>query len=146
MATNKGPAVKGPQPKPEKYLKVSLYLRKLPEVSDEYFHGYWRNNHLVPAFANETFMSKVRKYNQHHITPDLREQAQSLGIPVLDYDGIAEVWVDSVEDWKQIVTDTDFVKAVAEDEKNFILYPINVMFGWDNLIIDEAAGINNGPK
>ena len=71
---------------------------------------------------------------------------QSLGIPVLDYDGIAEVWVDSVDDWKQIVTDTDFVKAVAEDEKNFILYPINVMFGWDNLIIDKEAGINNGPK
>jgi hypothetical protein len=64
---------------------------------------------------------------------------------VLDYDGIAEVWVDSVEDWKQIVTDTDFVKAVAEDEKNFILYPINVQFGWDNLIIDKEAGINNGP-
>lgn len=65
---------------------------------------------------------------------------------MLDYDGIAEVWVDSVEDWKQIVSDTDFVKVVAEDEKNFILYPINIMFGWDNLIIDEEAGINNGPK
>lgn len=64
MATNQGPPVNGPKPKPEKYLKVSLYLRKLPNVSDEYFHGYWRNNHLVPAFANTTFMSKVRKYNQ----------------------------------------------------------------------------------
>lgn len=62
--SNNGPAVDGPQPKPGKYLKVSLFLRKLPNVSDEYFHGYWRNNHLVPAFANETFMSKVRKYNQ----------------------------------------------------------------------------------
>ena len=62
--SNNGPAVNGPQPKPEKYLKVSLYLRKLPEISDEYFHGYWRNNHLVPAFANDTFMSKVRKYSQ----------------------------------------------------------------------------------
>ncbi|ERS95467.1 hypothetical protein HMPREF1624_07983 [Sporothrix schenckii ATCC 58251] len=144
--SNSGPAVNGPLPTPGRYLKVSLFLRKVPSVSDEYFHGYWRNNHLVPAFANDTFMSKVRKYNQHHITPDVRAEAQSLGIPVLDYDGVAEVWVDGVEDWKQIVTDTDFVKAVAEDEKHFILHPINVMFGWDNLIIDKEAGINNGPK
>lgn len=54
--------------------------------------------------------------------------------------------MDSAEDWKTIVSDTDFVKAVAEDEKNFILYPINIMFGWDNLIIDKELSINNGPK
>jgi hypothetical protein len=69
--SNNGPAVNGPQPTPEKYLKVSLFLRKLPNISDEYFHGYWRNNHLVPAFANETFMSKVRKYNQVSCVQDV---------------------------------------------------------------------------
>ncbi len=76
----------------------------------------------------------------------MREQAKSLGIPVLDYDGVAEVWLDSIDDWKEIVSDTDFVTAVAADEANFILAPINIMFGWDNLIIDVDAGVNNGPS
>jgi hypothetical protein len=32
---------------------------------------------------------------------------------VLDFDGIAEVWVDSLADWKEIVSDPEFIKAVA---------------------------------
>lgn len=54
----------GPAPQPGKYVKVSLYLKKLPHVSDDHFHAYWANNHLVPAFAHKKFMDKVRRYNQ----------------------------------------------------------------------------------
>ncbi|OAA57404.1 Dimeric alpha-beta barrel [Niveomyces insectorum RCEF 264] len=146
MDSQEGPPVDGPPPTPGKYLKVSLFLRKKPDVSDEYFHAYWRNNHLKPAFANETFAGKVRRYNQHHITPELRNQAKKLGIPVLDYDGVAEVWLDSVEDWSEIVSDKDFQDAVAKDELHFILHPINIMFGWDNLIVDKETGVYNGPS
>lgn len=59
-----GPAPTGPVPKPGKYLKVSLYLKKQPHVTDDYFHAYWANNHLVPAFGNKNFMDRVRRYNQ----------------------------------------------------------------------------------
>lgn len=57
-------AASGPAPKPGKFVKVSLYLKKLPHVSDDHFHAYWANNHLVPAFAHKKFMDKVRRYNQ----------------------------------------------------------------------------------
>ena len=57
-------AASGPAPKLGKYVKVSLYLKKLPHVSDDHFHAYWANNHLVPAFAHKKFMDKVRRYNQ----------------------------------------------------------------------------------
>jgi len=50
---------------------------------------------------------------KHHITPEYREQAAAFGIPVLEFDGIAEVWVDNVADWKEIVSDPDFVREVA---------------------------------
>ena len=36
----------------------------------------------------------------------------------MEYDGIAEVWVDSLDDWKQVVADTDFVKYIAGNKKN----------------------------
>jgi hypothetical protein len=52
-----------------------------------------------------------------HITPELREQAKAFEIPVMEYDGIAEVWLDSIEDWKEIVSDESFVKIIAGRSK-----------------------------
>jgi hypothetical protein len=43
----------------------------------------------------------------------MRAQAAETGMAVLDFDGVAEVWVDSIEDWKEIVSDEEFIKAVA---------------------------------
>ena len=31
----------------------------------------------------------------------------------MEYDGIAEVWVDSLDDWKEVVSDQEFVDKVA---------------------------------
>ncbi|KAH8168324.1 ethD domain-containing protein [Sarocladium implicatum] len=127
----------GKAPKPGRYAKVSLFLRKRSDLSDEYFHAYWANNHVTPAFQNKTFMDKARRYNQHHVTAEERARAEECGIPVLEYDGIAEVWLDSFDDWKAITSDTDFVKNVASDEANFLQSPIHIMFGWDYLLIGK---------
>jgi hypothetical protein len=54
----------GPAPKPGRYVKVSLFLRKRADLSDDYFHAYWANNHVKPAFESPIFMEKVRRYNQ----------------------------------------------------------------------------------
>lgn len=62
--SNQGPPPSGPVPKPGRYLKISLYLRKQPNVTDAYFHAYWANNHLEPALKNKTFTDKTRRYNQ----------------------------------------------------------------------------------
>ncbi|KAK5712555.1 hypothetical protein LTR17_017936 [Elasticomyces elasticus] len=127
----------------KQYIKISLFLKKLPNVSDEFFHNHWETQHIDIAKRNKTFMAKTRKYNQVHITSELREQAQAFGIPVMDYDGIAEVWVDSMEDWTAVVSDPDFVREVAADEKLFILAPIHVQLSYDNLVIAEnEAGQN----
>src|SRR4051794_23331684 len=50
---------------------------------------------------------------QVHTSPTLKKQAEEFGIPVLEADGIAEVWVDSLEDWKCIVNDPEFITAIV---------------------------------
>jgi hypothetical protein len=50
---------------------------------------------------------------QHHVTAEEKALAKSYGATVLEYDGIAEVWLDSFDDWKAIVSDTGFVENVA---------------------------------
>ncbi|RDW68492.1 hypothetical protein BP5796_09149 [Coleophoma crateriformis] len=106
---------------PQKYLKVSLFLTKLPELSDEQFHEYWRTKHLQIALENKSFSTKVRRYNQpaklraaqHHSSASLKSQASEFGIPVMAFDGVAEVWVDDLQTWKEIVSDPDFVALIA---------------------------------
>jgi hypothetical protein len=55
----------GPAPtRNGKLLKITLYLKKLPHVSDTFFHAYWANNHVGPAVSNPKFRQKVVRYNQ----------------------------------------------------------------------------------
>lgn len=49
---------------PPKYIKILLMLKKKDEVSDEFFHQYWRGNHVDLAIANKKFTDKVIRYNQ----------------------------------------------------------------------------------
>ena len=73
-----------------------------------------------------------------HTSPRFKEEANGFKIPVPEYDGIAEVWVKDIETWKEIVTDPDFVAAIAPDEDHFIKAPIHIMLGYDNTVIGEA--------
>jgi hypothetical protein len=45
----------------------------------------------------------------------LKEHAVGFGVPVLPFDGIAEVWVDSVEEWKEIVSDPEFLEKIVRE-------------------------------
>ncbi|OCL10835.1 hypothetical protein AOQ84DRAFT_288438 [Glonium stellatum] len=80
-----------------KYLKVIFYLKKRDDITDEYFHEYWKINHMKLALENKKFVDKVIRYNQLHASPELKKAAKIYKIPVLEYDGIAEVWVKDVE-------------------------------------------------
>jgi hypothetical protein len=60
--------------------------------------------------------------------------------PIQDFDGVAEVWVKSIEDWKVIMGDPDFVKVLVADEDLFIKKPIHVMVGYDYTVIGEPVG------
>lgn len=98
---------------PKSYLKISLFLKKLDTITTSQFLAHWKGQHVNLALQNATFAAKTRKYNQVHITSELRKDAAVFGIPVMEYDGIAEVWVDSMKDWMEVVSDPEFVEKIA---------------------------------
>ncbi|KAF2650886.1 hypothetical protein K491DRAFT_666528 [Lophiostoma macrostomum CBS 122681] len=120
-------------------IRVQLCLKKKDDVTDEFFHDYWKGNHVKLALENKKFTDGVIRYNQFHTSPRLKEAASNFKIPVPEYDGIAEVWVKDLETWEGIVTDPDFVTAIAPDEDNFIKSPINIMIGYDHTVIGDAV-------
>jgi hypothetical protein len=52
------------EPKDMPLLRVQLCLKKKDDVTDEFFHDYWRGNHVKLALENPKFVDKVVRYNQ----------------------------------------------------------------------------------
>ena len=104
-------------------IKLTFCLRRLPHLSREEFQRYWLDKHgpLVRSFAE---VLHIRRYAQMHTlsTPYNAALQASRGGPE-DYDGVAELWWDSLDDLAA-ATATDAGRsaglALLEDERTFI--------------------------
>lgn len=102
-------------------IKLTFCITRLPHLSRAEFQDYWRNHHgpLVKSFQD---VLKIRRYVQLHALPDALSAGLRgpRGAPD-GYDGIAELWLDKIEDLSG--SDPDARKAgraLLEDEKKFI--------------------------
>jgi uncharacterized protein (TIGR02118 family) len=108
-------------------IKLTFVIRRKPEVEAAEFHRYWREEHaqLVAAHAKAL---RVRRYVQSHRieTPIDAALAASRGITGEPYDGVAELWWDSIDDVVAVMSEQAGLAASAallEDEARFIDLP-----------------------
>jgi uncharacterized protein (TIGR02118 family) len=104
-------------------LKLTFCLRRLPHLSREEFQRYWLEKHgpLVRSFAPAL---RIRRYVQMHTaaTPYNAALQQSRGGPE-EYDGVAELWWESLDDLTAAVGTAEGSSAglaLLEDERTFI--------------------------
>ena len=71
-------------------------LRRKPGMSEEEFHQYWQEAHGPLVMSVTEFSRYFRKYIQSHTLQDLSAFFPPQAIP--PYDGIAEVWFESVDE------------------------------------------------
>ncbi len=112
-------------------VKIVYVIRKRDDVPAAEFHRYWLENHgpLVRSFAKAI---RARKYIQSHtIAPELNTGfAQSRGMPDA-YDGITEVWWDSIEDMTagmNTPAGQEAGRKLIEDESKFIDFKRSYLF------------------
>ncbi len=112
-------------------IKLTFCLRRLPSLSREEFQDYWRNTHADLVAARAEALG-IRRYVQVHTEdlPGLHRalQARNGGGPE-PFDGVAEVWLDSVDD--VVADDPAAHQAAADlllDEANFIDLANSPMF------------------
>lgn len=106
-------------------IKLSYLMRRLPHLSREEFQKYWSEKHpsAVPHEAIPTL--GIKRYVQVlPLDTDVRDVVIGPRTGLVEpFDGIAELWVDSLEalerDWSSDQA-KEFVQAFFEDEKNFI--------------------------
>jgi uncharacterized protein (TIGR02118 family) len=105
-------------------IKLVFSLRRRPEMTREEFQAYWRGDHarLVSRHADTL---GIRRYVQTHASASEVAAAQSAarGSEPDVYDGLAELWWNSLEDIIAAVSTPAGQQAAAElleDEARFI--------------------------
>ena len=112
--------------------KVKLFaaIPRKKDISAQEFHDHWRHPHGTLARR----ISTIRRYAQsHHIPCDELES----GPP--RFEGVAEVWMDNVEDALALASEPVYVADIAPDEPLFIDLP-NLKF-----LITEEDVVFSGP-
>ena len=90
-------------------IKLVYCITKRPELSDEEFFRYWKNFH-APIGASIPHLRKLVQSHRINIPSDKHPPA---------YDGIAELWFDTVEDLLAARQSPEW-QASTNDEANFI--------------------------
>jgi uncharacterized protein (TIGR02118 family) len=120
-------------------LKMTFCLRRAQHLSRVEFSEYWSNVHAPLVRANAEILG-IRRYVQVRTLeePWLQDglRARNGGAPAA-YDGVAEVWVDSLEDLRRPSTEEGRAAAalLLEDERKFIDLPSSPMFVGEELMI-----------
>lgn len=96
-------------------VKVSCLLTRRADLTHEEFIDYWTGKHsdLLGSISGDGM--KVHRYVQ------LRAVDGSIpGITTASFDGVAELWVDTVEDAADWFTSDSYLGVAAPDEDNFL--------------------------
>lgn len=106
-------------------IKLTFCLTRLPNLSREAFQAYWFNTH-APLVASVAETLRIRRYVQTHSAPGEVSMGlrASRGAPP-EYDGVAELWYDSLEDLMthQSAETRAAAALLLEDERRFIDLP-----------------------
>jgi uncharacterized protein (TIGR02118 family) len=78
-------------------IKVVFCLRRRADVDEAAFHRYWREQH-APLVTSLAPVLGIRRYVQVHATPGRASDALAIGRGAPErYDGVAELWLDSLD-------------------------------------------------
>ena len=104
-------------------IKLTFALVRRPEFTRESFQAYWFDQH-APLVASVREVLRIRRYVQLHSLPAETQALMRLarGGPE-DFDGVAQLWWDSLEDMAATSNEPAAVAAgrmLLEDERKFI--------------------------
>jgi uncharacterized protein (TIGR02118 family) len=105
-------------------IKLVFCLRRRAELSRDDFQRYWRETH-APLVRERGAALGIRRYVQAHTLPagTSAALATSRAAEEEEYDGVAELWWDSLEALAAAVATSEGQRAGAElleDERRFI--------------------------
>ena len=123
-------------------IKLVFALRRRDGMSREEFQRYWRERH-APLVERHAEALRIRRYVQVHTRETDLDEAISAprGGEVPPFDGVAELWWDSLDDVVAAYSSEAGQAAGAEllaDEQRFIdLRSSAIWFGEENVVVGD---------
>jgi uncharacterized protein (TIGR02118 family) len=96
-------------------VKLIICATRKPGMSHEEFSAYWRQKHGPLVKSVTEFSRHVRRYVQCH----LAKTAVPFGTAG-DYDGVAELWFDSIESAAAAFREPKYLEVIRPDERKFL--------------------------
>ncbi|PLN76725.1 hypothetical protein BDW42DRAFT_188481 [Aspergillus taichungensis] len=121
------------------YIRISLFLKRKEDMTPEAFHEWWETTHADFALKIPGFKQIAKRYTQYHAVPQLQSMAAAVGTPALDFDGVAELWVERVEDYTKTMGEAEVVEACKEEAANFLGPGTRIMIGYETLVLGEPV-------
>ncbi|OAP63654.1 hypothetical protein AYL99_02881 [Fonsecaea erecta] len=143
------------------YIRVSIFVKRKPGTSSEEFHAHWSGVHADVVRNLPGYLQICKRYTQarvhfsfkmatkpptnvsaeqFHALPEYQNQEKVMGLPVLPFDGIVEIWIEDVDKYVQHVSQEDIVKALSADEQKFTdREDACIMIGYETLEIGEPV-------
>ena len=124
-------------------IKLVFTLRRREDMTREEFQRYWREQH-APLVKRNAEALRIRRYVQVHARDtDLDDAITGVrGSAPRFYDGVAELWWDSLEDLLAAFSTEEGQaagRALLEDEQRFIDLPHSPLWlGEENVVIGAA--------
>ena len=123
-------------------IKVIFCLRRLSRLTREEFQEHWRNVH-APLVRKHARTLGIRRYVQMHTGPvALNEGLRGVRGGPQAYDGVAEIWWNSLEEMLAALSSPEGQQAAKEcldDEMRFIDHASSpVSIGEENRVIDPV--------
>ena len=104
-------------------VKLVFCVRRLPHLTLDEFQRYWLEKH-GPLVRSHAATLRIKRYVQVHTLDSPANEAmrrsRNAGEP---YDGVAELWWDSIEDMAAATATPEGLRAgqeLFEDERRFI--------------------------
>jgi uncharacterized protein (TIGR02118 family) len=124
-------------------IKVVMAIRRRDDVAPEEFHRYWREEH-GPLACRLLGRLNLRRYVQTHtIDTDVNAQLAAARGTVQAFDGVAELWWDSLDDLLAAFGSEDGQRAnaeLAEDEGRFIDLERSSLFLTEEQVMFDSGG------
>jgi uncharacterized protein (TIGR02118 family) len=124
-------------------IKVVMAIRRRDDVAPAEFHRYWREEHGPLARRLLEPLSLRRYVQTHTLETDLNAQLAAARGTIGAFDGVAELWWDSLDDLLAALGSEEGQRAnaaLAEDEARFIDLERSSLFLTEEQVIFDGGG------
>ena len=114
--------------------KFMSLLRRKPGMSFEAFSAAWRGRHADVVRSVEEIWGLFRGYRQNHIIPGTCRHLDGSEM-VRPFDGIVEIWFDSLADLESTMMSSRYREIIRPDEETFVDLPNTRLYSTETIVI-----------